>query len=54
MANRKKGFRNVGDFYGRNGFKSFVLYGVMCTFVRMYSGNCAYIDSIKCIRTDTN
>ncbi len=44
----------MGGIYGRNGFKSFVLYGVMCTFVRMHSGNCTYTDSIKCICTDTN
>lgn len=44
----------VGGIYGRNDFKYFVLYGIMCTFVRMCIGNCTYTNSIKCICTDVN
>lgn len=42
----------MGGIYGRNDFKHFVIYGRMCTYTRMYSSNCAYIDSIECVCSD--
>ena len=54
MESRKKGFKNVGDFYGRNGFKSFVIYGFMCIGVGLRSSNHTCINSLECVCSNTN